>query len=292
MESPQIKKTKLTSKNRHQLQYGYLSLLLMFASCESEQKKLPLAGFSSLYHVQFTLVSQCSTEYSLPYSFETDLQISTPNRLISTSVDSLSNTSSLPSSSQLASLTFSSSNTRGISIKRVPDLFNGLEFIGQTCPNESRSPSLCLMGYQNILFQTEVQQTQSSSPFSTCQLDVFFPSSAQSRVTLEQRWSRFEKLWFDFIQNGSKLDQYSLCCDRDDSPFSYAIHLVPSQVAAEVSQAFPVLTGTLSGQIRVQVDDIQSISADMSWFQVCGGPSQCEFEYQIEARPMESELAQ
>ena len=186
MESPQIKKTKLTSKNRHQLQYGYLSLLLMFASCESEQKKLPLAGFSSLYHVQFTLVSQCSTEYSLPYSFETDLQISTPNRLISTSVDSLSNTSSLPSSSQLASLTFSSSNTRGISIKRVPDLFNGLEFIGQTCPNESRSPSLCLMGYQNILFQTEVQQTQSSSPFSTCQLDVF----SLQVPNLESLWNR------------------------------------------------------------------------------------------------------
>jgi hypothetical protein len=294
--------------------YTYLIIIYVSSACESNTRKLPLAGFTSLYTVQFVLTSSCPSEYNLPHTFETQLKISTPNRLISTSVDSVANHSFLLSSSQLATLDFDPSPFGDPSDYRRPGLFNNLELIGQSCLdsvstpndsideiNEARTQSLCFIGYQELQFQTKVQQTQSVSPFSTCQLDVFFPSNpqpeltrSQSRIDLEQNWNRFEKTWNEFVQNGSNLDQTSLCCDPTNAPFPNSIRLIQSRDSSlndpSLNQSTaPNLVGTFSGQLHIEIDGVQSNEAALNpdWPYICGGHPECTFEYQIIARPME-----
>ena len=141
------------------------------------------------------------------------------------------------------------------------------------------------MGYQNIVFQTEVQHTQSSSPFSTCDLDVFFTSKREPRTQLEAEWTRFETQWTDFVQSGSQLTDRSLCCHPTHAPFPSALKLKQS---APASNTPSVLTGLLIGEIHIHLDEAQaSPRFDPTWLQICGGPTRCRFGYQIKAIPIE-----
>ena len=267
-------------------------LLLFSFGCDQDAVDLPVNGYARVYKVQFNLEEQCSSNFSLPSQFETQLKLSSP-----LPTTSLAEQISLGAESSISSLSENESPSKDVLVEAIfsllesntsilpPTLFQNLNLKGQTCTQEEKS-FLCLRGYQDLQFQHALHSTQSDFPFSTCSVSAFFPKPSEwtfdSDIDLDQIGTQFEQLW---TESPNPLGDSSLCCPDASISSSLSQERSAFYLEKRSSDQDAPLEGLLSGQIQFKaiVDPNSGQAFDLNLTKVCSTTPSCSFKYRVEA---------